>query len=270
MTGSSGSRRALASRRNAWFDMAEETEIAWCDSTFNPWWGCSPVGPECANCYARSLDIRTGGDYWGPRKTPRAMSESYWRNPWRWDRDHAEFAARNGGRRRRVFAGSMCDWADNHAPGEQRERFWNVVRETRYLNWLLLTKRHPNIRRFLPPDWGNSGYENAWLGVSVGDRKHGLPRIDALREIPAKVRFLSIEPLLEDPGKIDLTGIGWVIVGAESGSGARPMDPSWARSIKDQCTEQDVPFFFKQLGGRRSKGGCLLDGMEYKEWPRAA
>lgn len=110
--------------------------------------------------------------------------------------------------------------------------------------------------------------ENIWWGVSVEDRKHGLPRIDHLRQAPAKVRFLSIEPLLEDLGEIDLSGITWVIVGGESGPGARPMKQEWVVSIRKQCRAQGVPFFFKQWGGvRKAKNGRLLDGPTYDEYP---
>jgi protein gp37 len=113
--------------------------------------------------------------------------------------------------------------------------------------------------------------ENIWWGVSVEDRRHGLPRVDHLRRAPAKVRFLSIEPLLEDLGEIDLSGITWVIVGGESGPGARPMKREWVVSIRRQCREQGVPFFFKQWGGvRKAKNGRLLDGRTYDEYPRRA
>lgn len=244
--------------------MAETTEIAWTDSTFNPWWGCSKVSPECDHCYAESLDRRTGGDHWGPRKTPRLMSADNWKKPIRWNRQ-----AEATGTRRNVFCGSMCDWTDRNAPTSERGRLWGVIRETPRLNWQLLTKRAPLIAACLPDDWG-MGYENVWLGVSVGDKKHGLPRIDHLRKVPANVRFLSIEPLLEDLGEIDLTGIHWVIVGGESGNGARPLKVEWVESIKRQCEAAGVAFFFKQWGGRIDKGGCLIDGCEVKQWPRAA
>lgn len=192
------------------------------------------------------------------------MSDHYWTNPARWQR-----IPKPDGTRRRVFCGSMCDWSDKHAPPGQLDRLWNVIRATPLLDWQLLTKRAPNIAKCLPEDW-EDGYPGVWLGVTVENRKHGLARLDVLRDIPARVRFLSIEPLLEDLGKIDLTGIHWVIVGGESGHNARPMEPEWVFSIKRQCQEQGVPFFFKQWGGRRDKGGCLLEGAENKEWPRAA
>jgi protein gp37 len=109
-----------------------------------------------------------------------------------------------------------------------------------------------------------------WVGVTVENRSHGLPRIEYLRGIPAKVRFLSVEPLLEDLGDLNLEGIDWVIVGGESGHGARPMEAAWVENIKLQCKAARVAFFFKQWGGRIGKGGCLIDGGEIKQWPRLA
>jgi protein gp37 len=239
----------------------ENTEISWTDSTFNPWVGCSKVGPGCDHCYAEALDHRFGHDHWGADKTPRTMSNENWRKPIRWNSQ-----ATIANRRSKVFCGSMCDWADNNAPDGQRERLISTIAQTPMLDWQLLTKRAPNIRRFLPADWG-SGYANVWLGVTVENRFHGLPRIDVLREIPATVRFLSVEPLLEDLGNVNLTGIDWVIVGGESGASARPMELAWVNNIRRQCEEQNVSFFFKQHGGRRGHGGCLLDGVEVKHWP---
>jgi protein gp37 len=210
------------------------------------------------------LDARTGGRHWGVDAKPRGMSDKYWRQPIHWNQE-----AHAAGERWRVFP-SMCDSFDKFAPAGQRERHWELIRKTPSLDWLLLTKLAPNIRRFLPSDWGN-GYANVWLGVSVEDRKHGLPRIDILREIPAVVRFLSIEPLLQDLGPLDLTGISWVIIGGESWKDPRPMELEWAENVIRQCREQGVAVWFKQVGGSDGdKGGCLLNGIEIKELPRAA
>ena len=227
--------------------MAEETGIAWTDSTFNAWWGCSKVGPECDFCYAETLDASLGGHHWGHRSIPRIMSSSNWRNPRVWNRDAGEFFSKHG-RNRRVFCGSMMDWCDKNAREDQRERLWTLIKETPNLTWQMLTKRSPMIKRYHPKDWGE-GYDNVALGVSVGDRKHGLKRIDDLRKIPAKIRFLSIEPLLEDLGEINLDGIHWVIVGGESGESFRPMDMNWVMNIYIQCLDRGIPFFFKQTGG---------------------
>jgi len=243
--------------------MAKETEIAWTDSTFNPWWGCTKVGPGCDNCYAEALDKRTGGEHWGIGSSPRSMSPENWKKPVRWNK-----AAALSDIRRKVFCASMSDVFDKNAPQGQRERLWKLIQDTPMLEWQLLTKRAPNIKKYLPQNW-DSGYRNVWLGVTVENKKHGLPRIDHLRKIPAKIRFLSIEPLLEDLGNIDLTGIHWVIVGGESGHNARPMNLKWVENIHKQCLEQNIPFFFKQWGGNRDKGGCLLHGNEIKQWPHA-
>ena len=243
--------------------MAETTEIAWTDSTFNPWWGCTKVGPGCDHCYAEAFDKRTGGNHWGRGSSPRILSADNWRKPKRWQRQ-----AERDNTPRKVFCGSMCDWADKNAPAGERERLWQLIRETPMLRWQLLTKRASNIEKYLPEDWGYFGWRHVWLGVTVENKRHGLRRLNILREIPSKVRFVSIEPLLEDLGDIDLRGIGWVIVGGESGHHARVMEHAWVERIEAQCREQNVPFFFKQWGGRKDKSGCLLDGREVKEWPR--
>ncbi|MCP4304689.1 MAG: phage Gp37/Gp68 family protein [bacterium] len=241
--------------------MAETTEIAWTDSTFNPWWGCTKVGPGCDHCYAEALDKRTGGSHWGRDAAPRILSADNWRKPKRWQRQ-----AERDSTPRKVFCGSMCDWADKNAPTDQRDRLWGLIRETPMLRWQLLTKRAPNIHRYLPGDW-DDGYDHVWLGVTVEDRRHGIRRLDVLREIPAKIRFLSVEPLIEDLGDLDLTGIHWVIVGGESGHHARQMKYEWAMNVWRQCDRQRVPFFFKQWGGRKNKGDCVIGGTEIKQWP---
>ncbi|MDD5395349.1 MAG: phage Gp37/Gp68 family protein [Thiothrix sp.] len=223
--------------------MAAQTEIAWTDSTFNPWWGCQKVGQCCDNCYAAALDNRTGGNFFQQGKQPKTLSDSYWQQPLRWQRQ-----AKKSGKHRKVFCGSMCDWTDKDAPADQRDRLWQLIRETPMLDWQLLTKRASNICKCLPNDWGN-GYANVWLGVTVENQRQGLRRMAMLKEVPAQVRFLSIEPLLEDLGNLDLDGIHWVIVGGESGGKARSMQPEWVGNIHSQCESQKVPFFFKQLGG---------------------
>lgn len=249
--------------------MADATEIAWTDSTFNPWWGCQSVGAGCDNCYAAALDRRTGGDHFQAGITPRTMSDENWRKPTRWNR-----SALKSGVRRKVFCASMCDWADKNAPEGQRERLFSLIRDTSMLDWQLLTKRASNIEKYLPEDWGG-GYQNVWLGVTVENRRQGLRRMEMLKNIPATIRFLSIEPLLEDLGALDLAGIHQVIVGGESGNNARAMHPDWARSIRDQCLNQGVPFFFKQWGSHGSDGvkrskeanGRMLDAVLWDQYP---
>ncbi len=258
--------------------MAEKTGIKWTDSTFNPWCGCAKVSAGCDNCYAEALDHRTGGAHWGPKAQPRLMSESNWQAPLRWQR-----SAERAGKRHKVFCGSMCDWCDKNAPAGQLERLWALIRQTPDLDWQLLTKRATLLRDCLPPGFSSHTYPNVWLGVTVENKAQGLPRVEILRQIPAAVRFLSIEPLLEDLGTIDLTGIDWVICGGESGPGARPMQPAWVRSIRDQCLRQRVMFFFKQWGAwtpdadlitgdqlhlTNGKGGSILDNQQWLEFPQ--
>lgn len=244
--------------------MAEATEISWTDSTFNPWTGCSKVSPGCDHCYAEVLDkrhLRSRDLHWGPNTKPALASDATWKKPIAWQK---KAAATNNVRK--VFCGSMCDFADSRAPAGARTKLWEVVRQTPNLRWQMLTKRPKNIVKSLPGDWGD-GYVNVSLGVTVEDINHGVPRIDILRSIPCALRFLSIEPLIEDIGKINLSGIGWVIVGGESGRGARPMKIDWVYSIREQCRQQNVPFFYKQRGAVTGHGDCLLDGVEVKEWP---
>lgn len=242
--------------------MAATTNIAWTDATFNPWVGCTKVAPGCDHCYAAEVAARFSGLYgeraWDGEHYQRA--DGAWKEPAALNRK-----AEKTGTRIRVFSGSMCDVFDNKANQEARERLWDTIRATPHLDWQLLTKRAPNIQKYLPADWGD-GYPNVWLGVTCEDRKHGFSRVDVLREIPATVRFISAEPLLEDIGGIDLAGIDWLIVGGESGNGFRPMNLAWARTLRDQCQRDGVTFFYKQDGGRNG-GGHLLDGVQHYHWP---
>jgi len=212
------------------------------------------------------LDKRTGGKHFGIGTAPRLTKEQNRNKPYRWNRE-----AEAEGVRRKVFCGSMMDFFDKNAPEGARDPLWEKIRATTWLDWQLLTKRPSNIPDMLPPDWGSTGYTNVWLGTTVENRKSGLRRLDQLRHIPAMVRFLSVEPLLEDLGQIELSGIHWVIVGGESGHGYRKMEKSWADRVIAQCREQGVSVFFKQWGGTSpDAGGCQIDGIEIKEWPTAA
>ena len=246
--------------------MADITGISWTDRTHNEWWGCSSTaGAGCDNCYAATLDHRTGGNYFGIGTAPRLTSEQNRNKPYRWDRD----AARNGSRVR-VFCGSMMDFFDKNAPAEARDALWGKIKDTQNLDWQILTKRTANIAKMLPADWGD-GYKNVWLGATCENRKSGLRRLEQIKEAPAKIRFLSVEPLLEDLGDIRLDGIQWVIVGGESGTGFRVMAKTWADRVIAQCQEQNVAVFFKQWGGlARDAGGCVIDGREIKQWPQGA
>lgn len=233
--------------------MAENSKIEWCHHTFNPWEGCVKVSPECDNCYAETRDKRMhNGSNWGKDALRLYHTDAYWKQPRRWNR-----AAEEAGEPARVFAGSLCDVAEDRADLEAyRWELQTLIYDTRWLHWLLLSKRPQNFNRM----FGSvMEFTNVWAGTTVGVRS-SLWRIDALRETPAAVRFLSLEPLLEDLGTLDLEGIHWVIVGGESGRGARPMHPDWARSLRDQCVEAKVPCFVKQL----TKNGRKIP---YNEWP---
>jgi protein gp37 len=166
----------------------------------------------------------------------------------------------------------MSDLFQEGVPADFVQRVFETMTRADWHTFQVLTKRDERMRDIvsaLPKKLVS--HAHVWLGVSVEDRKHGVPRIDVLRDVPAGVRFLSIEPLLEDVGRIDLRGIDWVIVGGESGPGARPMKPEWVVSIRDQCREQKVPFFFKQWGGvQKKKHGRVLDGQTYDELPPLA
>lgn len=264
--------------------MAEETGISWCDSTFNAWMGCTKVSPGCDHCYAEvSTPARTLDIVWGPHAERRRTSPANWRQPLKWEREHEAFQAEHG-RRRRVFCSSLSDVFDNQVHIEWRWDLWHLISATPHLDWLILTKRIGVVPAWVAL-WGWP--RNAWLGISVVNQEEADRDVPKLLEIPAPVRFLSVEPML---GPIDLgflepcdharrscedvrcwRALSWVICGGESGPHARPMHPDWARGLRDQCKSAGVPFFFKQHGGRGpDKGGCKLDTREWKAWPVAA
>ena len=261
--------------------MTQYSSIEWTHYTFNPWQGCTKVSPECAHCYAETFDKRrlhTNETHWG-KMAPRLFhNDNFWLSPEVWNRQ-----ATKVGQRRRAFCASLADVFEDRADLiPHRERLCQLIEATPMLDWLLLTKRPQNIRRMIPPTWLDQPRHNVWLGTSVGVRDR-LHVIDELRSVPAVVRFLSIEPLLEDLGKIDLNEINWVIVGVESGAGARPMQANWLRTIRDRCVDRGVALFFKQWGklannldpddptakenGGKAKGGRLLDGRTWDQMP---
>ena len=242
--------------------MGERTGIAWCHSTFNPVLGCtkldspSPAGSACASCYAATLSVRygrkdsAGRALWDPHAERHVTSPAYWRAPHAWA---ASAAAR--GEPHRVFCGSMCDWADLRIPRQVHRELWDLIRATPALTWLMLSKRVQNIPKLLPPDWGE-GWPHVWLGCTTENQLETDRRLALLTRIPARVRFISGEPLLE---QIDASrwlgrgGVGWVICGGESaGAKARPMRPAWARSLRDQCQAAGAAFFMKQTGSARA------------------
>lgn len=264
--------------------MAETTGISWTDATFNPWIGCAKVSPGCDHCYAEvSTPSRTMKIIWGPQEARKRTSTGNWNLPVRWNATHAEYFALHG-RRRRVFCASLADVFDNRADPQWRADLWALVRATPHLDWLLLTKRIGNVASMLPPDWGD-GYPNVWLGISVVKQGEADRDVPKLLSTPARMRWLSMEPLLgpvsfqglfANPhdmrdGSNALECIDWVVVGGESGANARDIPPGAVESLRDQCAAVGVPFFFKQWGGlAKDKGGCILAGMEVKAWPVAA
>lgn len=292
-----------------------ETGIEWTHvpgykgATWNPVRGCVKISPGCKNCYAKTFAERWRGVAGHPyeqgfdlRLVPDKLDE-----PLRKTKPHA------------YFVNSMSDLHQDDVPHEFAAACYGVMAAAPRHVFMVLTKRAENMRGFFADlsamrtadnPWAAIDYAwacardgfgvdaatippfrrdlwplpNVWLGVSVEDRKYGLPRVDVLRTIPAAVRFLSVEPLLEDLGDIDLTGIHWVIIGGESGHGARPFDLAWARRIRDQCREQDVPFFFKQPGDvtvntivagsgltplrKKSLRSDLPRDLDVREWPK--
>ena len=230
--------------------MSKTTAIAWTDSSWNPWIGCTRRSDACTHCYAESMNKmrKWNGGTWGPGTPRRITAESGWRQPAKWNEAAALGARGKDGHHWLVFAGDLCDVLDDEGPLEARERMWELFRATPQLTWQILTKRPENFFRFLPTDWGPKGYANVWLGVTAENCLEAHRRIHILRETPARLRFVSFEPLLEELPDLDLKGIQWAIVGGESGGKARPFDLSWARSIHAQCAKSETAFFFKQLG----------------------
>lgn len=228
--------------------MGENSAIEWTTHTFNPWIGCAKVSPACDHCYAdlgsRRLAAQHRLTLWGEGADRYVTSDEYWRKPLTWNRRAAALGIRS-----RVFCASFADVFEKHAAIDQhRARLWPLIEGTTHLDWLLLTKRPGNIVSMVPPAWLERWPSHVWAGTTAEDRAHVLERGELLRRVPAAVRFFSLEPLLEDLGDVDLTGISWVIAGGESGPHARPMHPAWARSIRDQCVAAGVAYFFKQHG----------------------
>lgn len=308
----------------------ENSKIEWTDHTFNPWSGCIKVSPGCVHCYAETLSNRWGKDVWGPGPKRQRTSESYWRNPIKWNKQ-----AIKEGRRFRVFCASMADvFEDNPQLDPWRIDLLRLIEVTPRLDWLLLTKRPENVNRMIEQATGFSD-SGMWfhsaphvqIGTSIENQEYADERIPELLGIPARIRFLSIEPLLgsvdigrwlccpwcgegqkaiqddggtwHHPGQFPrpcptpktgrgwgVNNISWVIVGGESGPGARPMHPKWARGIRDQCQAAEIPFLFKQWGeylpvfnsyttsdgygfikvGKHAAGRDL-DGREWNEFP---
>ena len=240
--------------------MSDQTSIEWTDATWNPVRGCTKISPGCTHCYAETFAERFRGVAGHPyeqgfdlRLVPEKLTEPLrWRAP------------------RMVFVNSMSDLFQDEVSDDYIVSVARVMQRANWHTFQVLTKRSARLASLLQNELRFAAESrHIWWGVSVENRKHGLPRVDDLRSAPAAVRFLSIEPLLEDLGNLDLSGVHWVIVGGESGPGARPMDPDWVLSIRDQCRAARVPFFFKQWGGvRKAKTGRRLAGRTYDNFPR--
>lgn len=226
------------------------TGIEWTDRTWNPVTGCDKVSPGCLHCYAKVMTERF------PKAFPngfdltlhpdRIDTPKSWRKP------------------SKIFVNSMSDLFHDRVPLEFIQKIFEVCGSTPQHTYQILTKRVNRLTEIAPLlQW----YSNIWMGVSVENQHYVHRAILLSKLVPAAVRFLSCEPLL-GPLELNLEGIHWVIVGGESGAGHRPIDPDWVRSIRDRCVSQNVPFFFKQWGGRTPKaGGRLLDGREWSEFP---
>lgn len=237
--------------------MAQTTAIEWTEATWNPVRGCTKISPGCKYCYAQTFAERWRGIPGHPyeqgfdlRLVPEKLEEPLsWRKP------------------RRIFVNSMSDLFHESVPEDFIRGVFGVMEEAAWHTFQILTKRSARVRELAPHlPWP----PNVWQGVSVENARYTF-RVGDLQQVPATVRFLSVEPLLGPIPSLPLKGISWVIVGGESGPKHRPLDPAWVRQIRDQCVDAQVPFFFKQWGGRTPKaGGRTLDGEEWDQMPSQA
>ena len=226
--------------------MGERTDIAWTQRTWNPWHGCKKISPGCKFCYMFREKRQYGQD---PEVVVR--SKTKFRDPLKWLEPSL------------IFTCSWSDWFIDVAD-EWRPEAYSIIRATPQHTYQILTKRSERMEFFLPPD----DLRNIWWGVSVEDRKYGVPRIAHLQSLDVHNRFLSIEPLIEDVGVLDLRGIGWVIVGGESGPERRSVDVNWIGSVVRQCGEQKVPCFVKQDSGLKAgKQGRIPNEMFVRQFP---
>lgn len=245
--------------------MTTTSKIEWTEQTWNPIVGCTKISAGCKHCYAETMAKRLNAmgtpgyeNGFALRLLPDRLTDPV--------RRHKPTV---------YFVNSMSDLFHEKVPESYIEQVFDVIAATPRHHYQILTKRASRLARYFR---NRSVPDNVWLGVSVENRRHGVPRIDHLRTVPARIRFLSVEPLLEDVGALDLRDIHWVIVGGESGPKARPMKPEWADAVRQQCAEQQVAFFFKQWGGwgadgqrrAKSKNGRLLNGRTWDEMPAHA
>lgn len=242
--------------------MATKTKIEWTDATWNPVRGCTKVSPGCKHCYAETFAERFRGVRGHPyergfdlRLVPEKLLE-----PFTWTKSSM------------VFVNSMSDLFHENVPDEYIVRVVRVMMEANWHTYQVLTKRSERLMRLLNNKLRfAASSQHIWWGVSVEDKKYGKPRIEHIRQTPAEIKFLSVEPLLEDLEFVDLSDIDWVIVGGESGPGARPMEEQWVHNLLRYCRQFEVPFFFKQWGGvQKKKAGRELQGKTYDEFPVTA
>ncbi|WP_249978471.1 DUF5131 family protein [Vreelandella olivaria] len=243
--------------------MSNKSSIEWTEHTWNPMTGCTKVSPGCKHCYAEEMAKRL-----------QAMGTPGYENGF--ELSLLEERLEQPFRRKKptkYFVNSMSDLFHEAVPVEFLDRVFDVIRRTPHHTYQILTKRAERMSRYFETIEAPT---NAWIGVSVEDKKYGVPRIQHLRDVAATVRFLSVEPLLEDVGPLDLTDIHWVIVGGESGRYARPLKEEWVNQVRQQCEDQGVAFFFKQWGTwgadgkKRNKkaNGRELQGKVWDEMPR--
>lgn len=242
--------------------MTTISRIEWTEQTWNPSVGCTRISPGCKNCYAEAMARRL-----------KAMGTPGYANGFNLTLLPERLEDPVKRKKPTVyFVNSMSDLFHERVPDEYIEKVFDVIKRTPHHTYQVLTKRAARLARFFKT---RSVPRNAWMGVSVEDKKYGVARIDHLRKVSASIRFLSVEPLLEDVGELNLAQIDWVIVGGESGPKARPMQKAWALSVQQQCEAQSVAFFFKQWGGwgadgkkrAKSANGRLLEGRTWDEMP---
>jgi protein gp37 len=239
--------------------MSSQSTIEWTDATWNPVRGCTKISPGCKHCYAETFAERFRGVKGHPyeqgfdlRLVPEKLVEPLrWRTP------------------KMIFVNSMSDLFHDLVPDDYIVAVARVMATAKWHTYQVLTKRSDRLRQLLNSKLSFAAQQShIWWGVSVEDKKYGAPRIKNLQQAQAVVRFLSVEPLLEDLGKLDLQGIDWMIVGGESGPGARVMKKDWVLALRDQCKKGRVAFFFKQWGGvRKATTGRRLEGRTYDEFP---
>jgi protein gp37 len=269
--------------------MGEMTRIEWTDHTFNPVVGCTNISPGCDHCYAEAWSLRSGLVKWGnnPR---RRTSAANWKKPREWNADAPRFL-RTRGRRQRVFCASLADVFDNQWEPRDRADLWTLIRETPALDWQLLTKRPQNIRKMLPADWGE-GWPHVWLGATMESQEYFDQRWPILAAVPARIKFVSYEPAIGGLRLPDARPLpDWIIFGGESGNSARPVGPGWGEDILADCRRLGIPIFIKQWGvyasnpltrlhgraeaelrdpPRNGKGGALIDGRLYRQFPETS